>query len=42
MAECDGDYKHEKGKSQLVWSLPLVDADNNSGMLHRYTYASYA
>jgi len=33
VASCDGDYKHERGRQQLVWSLPIVDRDSASGTL---------
>lgn len=31
--ECDGEYTHDSRKNILVWTLPIIDASNNSGSL---------
>lgn len=31
--ECDGEYHHDSRKSQLEWTLPVIDATNKSGAM---------
>ncbi|XP_018323661.1 coatomer subunit delta [Agrilus planipennis] len=33
VGECDGNYTHESRRNQLIWSLPLIDANNKNGSL---------
>jgi len=33
MNECSGDYDHDKRKGQLVWRLPVIDANEKSGAM---------
>lgn len=33
IAECEGSYEYIKSKSQLLWSLAVIDGSNNCGTL---------
>ena len=33
IAECDGTYTHDSRRPALLWSIPVVDADNASGSM---------
>ncbi|XP_030763221.1 coatomer subunit delta [Sitophilus oryzae] len=33
VGECDGTYIHEQRRTQLIWNLPLIDANNKTGSL---------
>lgn len=33
VGECDGEYNFDSRKSVLLWTLPVIDADNESGSM---------
>ncbi|KAF8358314.1 copd-1 [Pristionchus pacificus] len=37
VAECEGSYEYQKSRNQLIWTIPLIDASNESGVLEFVT-----
>lgn len=33
ISECEGTYEYVKSRSQLIWSLPVIDESNKTGSL---------
>lgn len=46
VGECDGEYKHDRGKSALTWTIPMINSSNkvrqrrktNNGNLYHYLF----
>jgi hypothetical protein len=39
---CDGEYKHERSRAQLVWTLPPVNASARTGTIEFTTPSGHA
>ncbi|GMT20745.1 hypothetical protein PFISCL1PPCAC_12042, partial [Pristionchus fissidentatus] len=37
VSECEGSYEYQKSRNQLVWTIPVIDASNGSGVLEFVT-----
>ncbi|GMS90218.1 hypothetical protein PENTCL1PPCAC_12393 [Pristionchus entomophagus] len=37
VSECEGSYEYQKSRNQLIWTIPVIDASNESGTLEFVT-----